>query len=140
MEWTKEMELGHERIDAEHRIFLRLVNEFAERIEGGASTDALLRTLQEIRQYAAFHFVSEENVMEEIGYPDLQAHRECHEALLAAVDEKMRLLLSHAGEPKELLHFLVDWFAQHTSRDDQMLVAHINAVGWSNINVINPFY
>lgn len=140
MEWNKELELGHDRIDAEHRIFLRLVNEFADRIEGGASTDALLRTLREIRQYAAFHFVSEENVMEEIGYPGLPAHRHCHEALLAALDGKMQLLLSHAGAPKELLHFLADWFVQHTSRDDQMLVAHINAVGWSNINVINPFY
>lgn len=140
MQWTKEMELGHDRIDAEHRIFLRLVNEFSDRIDGGASLDALLRTLREIRQYAAFHFASEENVMEEMGYPDLQAHRGCHEALLAAVDEKIRLLPAHAAAPKELLGFLADWFAQHTSQEDHKLVAHINAVGWSNINIINPFY
>jgi hemerythrin len=140
IQWSTQFELGHERIDAEHRIFLRLVNEFATRVDQGSGTDMLARTLNEIRKYAEFHFVSEENIMQELDYPRLDEHRGLHSRLLEALDGWMRDMSSGAIRPQEVQQALVDWFAAHTSQEDQKLVAHIRNIGWSNVEIINPFF
>lgn len=139
-QWSSHYELGHERIDAEHRIFLRLVNEYATRVEQGLSLDMLLRTLREIRKYAEFHFVSEENIMEELAYPHLDEHRELHAALLDSLAGWIGALGAGTLDPREVQHALVDWFGAHTSREDQKLVEHIRDIGWSNVAIINPFF
>jgi hemerythrin len=140
VQWSSHYELGHERIDAEHRIFLRLIDEFARRVEEGLPLEALQRTAHEIRQYAEFHFVCEENTMEEMGYPGLTEHRQCHADLLGALDEKRREMAERRLDPRALQDFLVDWFLQHTAEEDQKLVAHIRSLGGSRLNIINPFF
>jgi hemerythrin len=140
IQWSTQFELGHERIDAEHRIFLRLVNEFATRVDQGSGTDMLARTLNEIRKYAEFHFVSEENIMQELDYPRLDEHRGLHSRLLEALDGWMRDMSSGAIRPQEVQQALVDWFTTHTSQEDQKLVAHIRNIGWSNVEIFNPFF
>lgn len=140
IQWSTQFELGHERIDAEHRIFLRLVNEFGDRVERGLPLDMLLRTLREIRKYAEFHFVSEENIMEELGYPRLEEHRALHEVLLDALAGWIGALAAGSLDPAEVWKSLVEWFGAHTSQEDQKLVAHIREVGWANIQITNPFF
>lgn len=140
IQWSTQFELGHERIDAEHRIFLRLVNEFGDRVERGLPLEMLVRTLREIRKYAEFHFVSEENIMEELGYPRLVEHRALHGALLDALAGWIGALSAGNLDPAEVRKSLVEWFAAHTSQEDQKLVAHIRDVGWANIQIINPFF
>jgi hemerythrin len=140
IQWSTQFELGHERIDAEHRIFLRLVNEFATRVDRGVGLDMLNRTLREIRKYAEFHFISEENIMEELDYPPLEEHRALHVALLESLDGWIRDMSAGKLRPQEVQQAIVDWFAAHTSQEDHKLVAHIRAIGWSNINIINPFF
>lgn len=138
--WSTQFELGHERIDAEHRIFLRLINEFAARVDKGSDTDMLARTLNEIRKYAEFHFVSEENIMQELEYPRLDEHRGQHRRLLEALDGWMGDMSSGGIKPGEVRQALVDWFADHSSQEDQKLVAHIQKIGWANLEIINPFF
>lgn len=140
IQWSTRFELGHERIDAEHRIFLRLVNEFADRVDQNLGIDMLTRSLREILKYAEFHFVSEENIMEELAYPQLEDHRALHSGLLKALDGWHRDLAAGTLPPQEVQQSLVDWFAAHTAQEDQKLVAHIRAVGWSKISIINPFF
>jgi hemerythrin len=139
-QWTDGFELGHRRIDAEHRIFMRLLEEFEERVERSAPLTDLRRTLREIQKYAEFHFVSEENIMEELGYPGTQAHRRIHEELLALLDRRIKALGDGSLAARELLHMLADWFSVHTAEEDAKLVEHINGIGWSQINVTNPFF
>jgi hemerythrin len=140
IQWSTAFELGHERIDAEHRIFVRLLNEFATRVERGADTGMLARTLNEIRKFAEFHFVSEENIMEELDYPRSDEHHGVHAQLLEAFDGLMRDMASGAIRPQEVQQALVDWFTLHALQEDQKLVAHIGNIGWSNIEITNPFF
>jgi len=74
LKWDHRYELGNERIDAEHRIFLGLIVDFHDAAIQGASKDKLIRILNEISKYAEFHFVSEENIMTEYHYPEQKYH------------------------------------------------------------------
>lgn len=137
IQWDKKFEIGHPRIDAEHRIFLNLIQEFGERLEGGATLDSLRRILTELRYYAEFHFVSEENLMEEVGYPALAEHQQLHKMLLATLKDQIRQTLSTAQPSRAFLTFLLDWFSIHTSREDRKLASYVAENG--DRLAFNPF-
>jgi hemerythrin len=126
--WEGKYEVGHQRIDFEHRIFLDLINNYRDKLEQGAGKESLLRILREIVKYAEFHFLSEENIMAEWRYPELEPHAELHRHLLAEVSEKISGLnkLSMDGiEPIMFYSFLVDWFIHHTIEVDKQLADYL---------------
>lgn len=126
--WEGKYEVGHQRIDFEHRIFLDLINNYRDKLEQGAGKESLLRILREIIKYAEFHFLSEENIMAEWRYPELERHAELHRHLLSEVSEKISGLdkLSMDGiEPIMFYSFLVDWFIHHTIEVDKKLADYL---------------
>jgi len=125
MKWDNKYELGHERIDAEHRIFFRLMMDFQEAVTYGAPNEKLLRTLNEIVKYADFHFVSEENIMTDNNYPDQKRHAHLHNILLSEVKDKLHQFTSGNIGANEVFEFLFEWFALHTSNEDKKLVGFL---------------
>lgn len=121
LKWNEEYSIGNDRIDFEHRTFLGLVNEFQLARQGGAGKSKLARMLREIALYAKFHFCSEENVMDDIGYPDLQAHRLQHYNLIEVLSNKMLGLDMDQYEPEEIERFLVGWFVNHVTHEDSQI-------------------
>jgi hemerythrin len=127
LKWDHRYELGHEKIDAEHRIFLGLIVEFENLAIQGMPKDKLIRTLKEICKYAEFHFLSEENVMTDGHYPDQLQHASLHRQLLAEVGDELFQLTAGQTEPRQVFEFLFQWFALHTSTEDRKLVSYIAA-------------
>jgi hemerythrin len=129
--WDRKFEVGHERIDFEHRIFVDLIRSFAEEAESVAAPDArrLNRQLTEITKYAEFHFVSEENIMIEVGYPDFETHRELHNVLLNELRDMAFRLRAGRANPRELVDFLYQWFAQHTAHKDKLIAEYVRQSG-----------
>jgi hemerythrin len=78
LKWSDQYLIGINRIDLEHETFFGLVKDFEETRLRQASKKQLLGILNEISLYAKFHFCSEENIMEAIGYPGLEEHKEKH--------------------------------------------------------------
>jgi len=106
LKWDDKYEVGHDRIDTEHRIFLELIVDFQQAIELNLAKAKKLRILKEIEKYAEFHFVSEENIMTDISYPDLEHHAKLHAHLLSEVQNEYYKLLSGQSEPEEVFEFL----------------------------------
>ena len=125
LQWDDRYSLGHERIDAEHRIFLDLIVEFDALAAHGAPNDKLVRTLKEICKYAEFHFLSEENLMIDCRYPELEQHCQLHQQLISALDDHLHRLLHRSTTPGRVFEFLFQWFALHTSSEDKKLVSYI---------------
>lgn len=119
--WDHCYEIGVERIDFEHRIFADLINILAEKIDSGKDTISISRTLREIIRYADFHFVSEENIMEEVGYPGIKEHITLHRALQHTLNDRAMSLAAGEDSPAELLNFLATWFIDHTIGEDSRI-------------------
>ena len=133
IEWNRKFEIGHQRIDFEHRIFLDLIRSFGDEAERGETHDPrrLNRQLTEITKYAEFHFVSEENIMIEVGYPDFENHRELHSVLLNELRDMAFRLRAGRANPRELVEFLYHWFTQHTLHKDKLITDYVNRQGVS---------
>jgi hemerythrin len=125
MEWSEKYELGHERIDFEHRIFLSLVTDIQKAASTGAEKEKVLRIMNEIRKYAEFHFVSEENVMTEHNYPDQEHHAAAHRLLLSELQQYYIQLSNDQIDTGKVFDFLFKWFALHTTTEDKKLVSYL---------------
>ena len=123
--WSQEFAIGHVRIDHEHQTFLCLVNDFHLARRSGASPVKLNRILNELSLYARFHFYSEENVMADSGYPDLEAHRLLHYTLIEMLNNKILGLQICAIDAGQVESFLIDWFVQHVTQEDTKIGRHL---------------
>lgn len=123
--WDQKYELGNEKIDAEHRIFLGLIVDFHDAALQGASKDKLIRIYREICKYAEFHFLSEENLMADCDYPDMEQHSKLHNGLLARANDKFHQFCADKETVDEIFQFLFEWFALHTSQEDKKLVTYL---------------
>lgn len=122
IQWDVKYETGIEEIDLQHRYFLRLINRLAEELATTEDEKYRDRLLDELRQYASFHFISEENLMRKFGYPGLQAHRLLHLHLLDMLSSR------GAGHSvQHLIDFLVEWFMGHTASEDRQIGEYIRS-------------
>lgn len=125
--WDDHYAIGVPRIDFEHRIFLDLINNFNETRLNGEDIELLSNILQEISLYAKFHFKSEENMMQRIGYPGLAEHQQHHRQLIDQLGIKMVGIQTKTFTPKEAEEFLVGWFVNHVTHEDTKITAFIKS-------------
>jgi hemerythrin len=112
--WEKKFNTGIYRIDFEHKIFLELVNSLQFAMDEGKSEEELYRIITELEKYAVFHFISEENLMLSLQYPEYKFHQALHFDLLEQFN-----IVKHDHLDFHRFHaFLRDWFINHTVEED----------------------
>lgn len=74
IQWKKEDELGIPLIDEQHRAIVGTINSLFYFIQMGRGLAALRPTLNALDQYTKIHFDSEEALLKQIRYPELDAH------------------------------------------------------------------
>jgi hemerythrin len=122
--------VGIDKIDQEHKQLF----EIAGRVYDGlsASSDeaiaAARAATEELLEYTATHFASEEAQMEAAGYPDLEMHQMLHHRLLTqARDMQMRVEFDERHVPVELSQFLYNWLVDHIMANDKKFGAFVAA-------------
>lgn len=115
LSWKADYDCGILEIDLQHRYFMQLINRLSMELHSTTDPRYHARLLEEISKYAQFHFISEENLMIKFGYPDFEAHRQRHIALLNELSWR-----SQQNED-DLLEFLVQWFINHTVEHDHLI-------------------
>ena len=84
----------------------------------------VIDAFQGMRLYADGHFADEELLMQERGYPELEAHKRLHATFLAmAADLEARLGEGAGLLSVETLEFLGSWFIGHIRNEDQRFAA-----------------
>ncbi len=127
IQWDAKFSVGNEKIDREHRVFLDLVRSCSEAVEDGSDPGFTLRLLEELSLYARFHFFSEETLMIKSAYPDQEAHHRDHVRLLAELRDRIHEYREDTSTGNDLILFLFEWFALHTSTVDSQLAGHLSA-------------
>ena len=113
-EWTEKYSVGNTLVDAYHHIFFQMVTEYrAALLE--QFPPAMDDRIAFLVDYTLMHFESEEKLMQNAGYPDLEAHKEQHNLFR----EKMLDLQKRYREDnkavsaEEVLYLIQDWFTHH---------------------------
>ncbi|MDX1593177.1 MAG: bacteriohemerythrin [Gammaproteobacteria bacterium] len=127
IEWNETYLTGIEEIDLQHRYFSRLINRIETRLGKGGVGAATAPLLMELVHYARFHFLSEENLMAEGGFPGLAHHKQLHAELIERLNNEIHLLEGELVGPGHITAMLSDWFRDHTLVEDRKYVSHLQA-------------
>jgi len=113
-------------IDDEHRMLLWLCRKVQAAIVTDMSRTAIGCACVELEVYTQFHLTSEENLMHEIGYPEVMQHIEIHKQLLLA----LRRMTDDIGHRKvsaiNMAEFLNRWLISHIQLHDKKVVQFLS--------------
>ncbi|MEI7841504.1 MAG: hemerythrin domain-containing protein [Gallionellaceae bacterium] len=127
IQWDKKFEVGHVRIDFEHQVFVDLIKSLSVATEQNSTHERNLRLMHEVKKYAEFHFVSEENIMLDAEYPNFAQHQQEHRLLLTSLEDKIFQYRREAVSLDQFAAFLFEWFAFHTTHKDLPIAEYIKA-------------
>ena len=122
IEWKSDFETGIHVFDEHHRHLVSLLNMAYDGITCGAEHSELSAVLDELIDYAAYHFIAEETWMEAYDYPDLAQHREEHfgfSCKIISMQQEFRDTMDNLS--LEVLLFLQDWLITHILKRDAEL-------------------
>ncbi|MCB1918799.1 MAG: hemerythrin family protein [Candidatus Competibacteraceae bacterium] len=130
VEWSDELSVGIEEIDAQHKVLVDLLNEIHEAIQQGRTVQTTKGIIDRLGEYTRVHFAVEESLMRILHYPDYERHKEEHDKLIAQLaDVHAKWEKGKGAVGIELTHFLKNWLAEHIMEGDKRYTAHFLAQG-----------
>jgi hemerythrin-like metal-binding protein len=131
--WTERYAIGVAEIDAQHRALLDILNELnrAARKESGSghAKGVLWKIFEELNEYAAYHFLSEEKLMQlHLAAENSTAkHIAQHRNYWVTIsDFKQRYRDGDAQVTDELMSFLNVWWIEHIQGIDKQMGTELN--------------
>lgn len=131
MEWNDSLVLGITSIDQQHRKLVEMINDLYDGFQSGRGREAMARVFGGLIEYTANHFAHEESIFDRTGYPQTDAHKREHQALVKKVlDLKAKF---EDGDQniftQDLMLFLKNWLVNHIMGTDKKYVPHLKASG-----------
>ena len=126
VEWCEQFETGHPLVDHQHQSLFGLMNELDQALTDGASEEALWVRLLRLHELTREHFRCEERLMQELGFPDLPAHRAEHTKILLNGERLMEQYRHGQLHLAEVLPGrLHGWAIRHIQDDDLKMASFI---------------
>lgn len=126
--WDSSVEFGIPAVDQQHRKLVDLVNKLHHAMQNRHGKSVLGQILNELADYTVKHFQSEEKMMADAGYPQLEEHKNIHKKLVQqVVDFQHEFEQGTATVTLDLMRFLSDWLVNHIKGDDRKYVPALKA-------------
>lgn len=90
--FDKNIELGNELIDSQHKELIDKINDLIKSCEEGNDKEEAMKMLDFLADYTNFHFGAEEKYQEDIQFPGLDMHKKQHVEFVETVGELKKKL------------------------------------------------
>ncbi len=119
IEWNDSYSVGIPEFDNHHKYLLELLNKLFDDFTGGVSREDIGSILDELVEYASYHFSAEESWMKQNSYPDLRRHKDEHDGFAAKAYEMLSEYNNGRFDlTEEVLAFLNSWLTNHILGSD----------------------
>ena len=121
--WKDEYALGIERIDKQHKYFVGLIEKVHGAIETATHNQELEKILDDLVEYAQYHFKTEEAYFDLFEYEFSEEHKKEHKKLLQDVlDFYEQYKEDRTVSLAEFTEFLTDWLIEHMGSEDRKYI------------------
>lgn len=128
MQWDSSLDVGVSAMNKEHQDILAVMNRIYDASAQGVHGHAINDLVAQLGQVCVDHFTDEERLMERIGYPEIDKHKQLHARLLSQVDQHAQAIRAAHGKPSaEFFNFLKFWLTSHIKGIDTKYAAHAGA-------------
>lgn len=132
--WKENFSVNVKKLDEQHKEIFNIGNFVYDLISMKDDIDRfdeIMVALNKLRDYAKYHFETEEKLMLEYGYPKYEEHKHQHDSFIAkinsidedAIDEDQRKV------GLDLIMFIANWIEQHILRTDMEYKEFFNKKG-----------
>ncbi len=128
--WDQSFSVEIKQIDQQHKKLVDLVNQLHKGMKAGNSKLLMGKILDELVNYTAEHFKTEEDIFERIKYARKEEHERIHEDLVGKVIEFQKSF--HSGNAlisMDLMNFLKDWLVNHIKGEDRKYIQAMHDAG-----------
>ncbi len=125
MLWSDRFSTGVPRLDAQHQLLFRMVDDFRLAVEEGRGERVYGEFLASLELYSRMHFSAEEECMFRFRCPAAAANRVGHEAFRVMVAELRRSQAESGFRLQDADHAtreLDHWLIEHIGRIDTQLL------------------
>jgi len=125
--WNDAFLLNVPSIDSQHKNLFDLSYQLDQGIDSGKEVNNSF-LIEQLQQYCQYHFISEEQMMHEIGYEGLHAHIAQHDDFTRNILEFQQQF--EAEDPAlahQVAHFLRKWLTAHIAAEDRKYVLLLNS-------------
>lgn len=130
LKWDDKYLLGIPQFDEHHHHLVRLLNKTYKEFTTADPEESLGGILEELADYASYHFAAEEDWMKENSYPRLMEHSKEHETFTRRVAEIQKNVAQGTGNSSlEIIAFLKDWLTHHILNVDTEYRDHVAGKG-----------
>ena len=134
--WHARIETGIAHIDEQHKSIVTIINSFYDTMHNTTDYKELCsRIINTMKTYSSAHFVTEEALLEEVEYKDIEIQKRAHKGLI--IEMELIWNTNYEGtrneyDPRPLLQFLKKWWLSHINEEDQLYAQYIRARDNSN--------
>lgn len=126
--WTKDLAVGVETIDNQHRELFDAAAGLIEGVDRGGGAGEAAKTIVFLEEYVLNHFALEELYMKRHYYPAFPSHKAEHTAFIGRFYD-LRDAMDRDGATPELAARLAEWLGgwlvEHIGRQDKALGAFL---------------
>jgi hemerythrin len=134
-EWKKNMSVGEDHIDDQHKRLLLQINKIIEAVDLGATSQEVREAISFFDKYTEEHFSYEEDYMGKYNYPDLEEHKKKHQDFIKnnlIFKEKLNNGVSPTELIKDIEVYIGQWWMKHIGKEDGKYYTFIKNSGLEN--------
>lgn len=124
--WTSDLATNIPVIDNQHQRIIDYINQLMD-AQQHHSREEVGEVLTQTVDYTLSHFAFEESLMEEAGYPFLNAHKKVHQLFVKRVADYQQRFSMGEDIADELLTTLRAWLINHIKNDDRDYTPDVRA-------------
>mgnify|MGYP000214471527 CR=1 FL=1 len=131
LQWNDEkMSIGIILIDDQHKELLRIINQLSTSISEQSQRRDVLMIVDELINYADYHFTTEEELFDKFNYSETEIHKKEHQEFVnkfISMKEKISndesFLRKNAIEiAQDVFNYIINWFLAHIAGSDRKYI------------------
>ncbi len=127
IKWKDDYRIGVSSIDEQHKKLFEIANNAYDLLKKDYYVDKydhIIQLIQELEDYTVYHFDTEQQYMQKIGYKKYLSHKVVHDDFIQKIkDTNYRQIDENQDEYViELLEFVVSWIEKHILGNDMLIV------------------
>lgn len=124
--WKDEYCTGIPVVDEQHQYLVDIANQTYDLLTNNLildKYDRIINILQKLQDYTVYHFKTEEEFMQSVGYKKILSHKVAHSDFLNALEkvDTSRIDVDHDAYLHEILEFVCDWLINHIIKEDKQI-------------------
>lgn len=128
--WSDLYKLGIDIVDAQHKKLVDLINKLHDAFTEGKAHEVTEDIIDEMLNYADYHFQMEETLFDKHNYPESAEHKIVHNDFFEkANDYKARVLNGEKNVHYDLLKYLKEWLINHIQGEDVKYADYFRSKG-----------